>query len=47
MRLPGFTAERNIRQVVPSYLEGVSAVGAAAISRLGSRRRGSWLYVHA
>ena len=34
MRLPGFTAERNIRQVVPSYSEAHSAVGAAAINGL-------------
>jgi len=34
MRLPGFTAERNIRRVVPSYSEG----GEAAINRLAGSR---------
>jgi len=40
MRLPGFTAERNILQVVPSYSEGFSAVGETAIKLASFRGLG-------
>jgi hypothetical protein len=38
MRLPGFTAERNLRGVIPSYSAGLSAAGKGAGKRLAVSR---------